>query len=99
MAGVSAPEPWRDPPLWPTRTRWRSPRDPLSGQAETGGTEMSWGEGLVAPHANGMAPTDGGQYMPRAPRVDPPRCGVGAPRPHRSPRGEARGYPGDRIGP
>lgn len=97
MAGVFAPEPLRDPPPYRESTRYRYPRDPLSGQAETGDTEMSWGEGLVAPHANGTAPRDGGQYMPKCPRVDPPRSGVGRPRQHRSPRGEARGYPGDRI--
>jgi hypothetical protein len=88
MAGVFAPEPWRDPPPYPPPpTRYRESRDPFTGQAETGDTELSRGEGLVAPHANGTAPADGGQYMPRCPRVDPPRYGVGAPRQHQSPRG------------
>jgi len=35
--------------------------------------------------------------MGRSPRVDPPASGVGRPRQHRRPRGEARGYPGDQV--
>ena len=38
-----------------------------------------------------------GVYMPRAPRVDPPPSGVGRPRRHKPPRGQARGYPGDPV--
>jgi hypothetical protein len=34
--------------------------------------------------------------MPRAPRVDPP-SGVGPPQLHRRPRGEVKGYPGNRV--
>jgi hypothetical protein len=44
------------------------------------------------------APNEGGIYMPKAPRVDPPRSGVGRPRQHKRPRGEARGNPGEPIG-
>ena len=35
--------------------------------------------------------------MPKAPRVDPPRSGVGPPRQHKRPKGEARGYPGEIV--
>jgi hypothetical protein len=39
-------------------------------------------------------PPEGGIYMPKAPRVDPPRSGVGRHRQHPRPRDEARGYHG-----
>jgi hypothetical protein len=97
MPGVFAPEPWREPPPRPPEPPRGRSRDPLSGQAETGDTEMSWGEGLIAPHANGRPPSEGGQYLPRCPRVDPPTYGVGPPRQHRRPRGEVRGYPGEIV--
>ncbi|BBZ29478.1 hypothetical protein MMAD_37730 [Mycolicibacterium madagascariense] len=60
-------------------------------------TEFSFGPGPVAPHLNGRRPEDGGLYRPRAPRVEPPPGGVGAPQPHRRPRNEARGAAGDRL--
>ncbi|SRX95091.1 hypothetical protein MSP7336_03355 [Mycobacterium shimoidei] len=104
---VRAPEPWREPPSayeryeqWQRRPRVRRSRDPLTGQAEVGDTELSWGEGLVAPHANGLPPSMGGQYMPKAPAVEPlpGSGGVGPPRQRWRPRSEARGYPGEPMG-
>jgi hypothetical protein len=53
--------------------------------------------GPVAPHLNGRPPSEGGIYMPRAPRVDPLPSGVGPLRVHRRPPNEARGYEGERI--
>ncbi|WIM89321.1 hypothetical protein PT015_07725 [Candidatus Mycobacterium wuenschmannii] len=93
---ASAPEPWREPSPWRPEPQ-RRPRNPLNYQHETGDTELSWGEGLVPPHANGEPPSELGQYMPRAPRLDPPSYGVGRPRQHRRPRNEVRGCPGNRI--
>jgi hypothetical protein len=55
------------------------------------------GPGPVAPHLNGRPPAEGGIYMPKAPRVDPPPSGVGEPRRYRRPPNEARGYPGRRV--
>ncbi|MDT5318676.1 MAG: hypothetical protein QOD88_1198 [Mycobacterium sp.] len=95
-----APEPYRDPPPPEPGRRYRG--DPLRHHRDqTGdqGTELSYGPGPVAPWANGRPPSEGGVYMPRAPRVDPPRnpYGVGVPRQHRRPEGEARGYPGEQV--
>jgi hypothetical protein len=103
-AGVTAPEPWRDlPPAYLTENVTPDL------YADQGGTELSWGAGLVAPMYNGSPPgpgndyagpsigtLTGGQYMPKCPRVDPPKSGVGMPRQHYQP-GEARGYPGDPV--
>lgn len=99
MSPVRAPEPYRDPPPY-TLPRQRRSVDPLTGQAETGDTELSWGEGLVAPHANGLPPSMGGQYMPKCPRVDAPRnaYGVGAPHQHRRSSDELHGYAGEQVG-
>lgn len=95
MAGVHASEPWREPP--PRKKQfYASSRDPLTGQAETGDTEMSWGEGLVAPHANGLPPSHGGQYMPKCPPVELHGLSL-TPRQKRRPPTEARGYPGDPV--
>lgn len=96
MAGVHAPEPWREPPPYSPPPRYRRSQDPLTGQAETGDTELSWGEGLVAPHANGLPPSVGGQYMPKCPPVELHGASL-TPRPKRTPRGEARGYPGESV--
>ena len=95
---MTAPEPWREVPP-PQTDRRRGPQDPLllaRDQRHTD-TEFSYGAGLVAPHLNGAPPSEGGIYMGRAPRVDPPPSGVGPPRKHRRPRGEVRGYPGDHV--
>lgn len=97
-----SPEPYRDPP--PPKPPRCGAQDPLRLHCEQSGdlsTEFSWGPGPVAPHLNGRPPSEGGIYMPRAPRVDPPRnpYGVGPPRQHRRPPDEARGYPGEQIAP
>jgi hypothetical protein len=97
---MTMPEPYRDPPP-AARWRRRSFQDPhLLACEQTGdqSTEFGYGPGLVAPHLNGEPPSDGGVYMPRAPRVDPPPTGVGQPRQHKRPKGEVRGYPGDPMG-
>jgi hypothetical protein len=98
MTYTRAPEPYRDPPLpEPPRCGAQNPHQLACEQAGDLSTEFSWGPGPVAPHLNGRPPNEGGIYMPRAPRVDPPPSGVGRPRQHRRPRGEARGYPGKRV--
>lgn len=97
---MTAPEPYKDPPPeapW----RWRRAQDPHLVERQTTGdqsTEFGYGPGLVPQHLNGRPPSEGGIYMPRAPRVNPPASGVGKPRQHKRPRGEARGYPGEQIG-
>lgn len=99
MAGISAPEPYRDPPPYPPPER-RRPQDPhrlARDHAEDQSTEFGFGAGLIPRHLNGRPPSEGGQYMGRSPRVDPPRSGVGKPRQHRRPRDEVRGYPGEQI--
>ena len=96
---MTAPEPYKDPPPEPPWRR-RGAQDPLLLDCQQTGdqsTEFGYGAGLVAPHLNGAPPSEGGVYMPKAPRVDPPRSGVGLPRQHKRPKGEARGYPGDVI--
>ena len=90
---MTAPEPWREQPLPKPKYKDRHPYE------RPGESELSWGDGLVAPHLNGLPPSEGGLYMPKAPRVDPPRneYGVGVPRQHPRPDHEARGYPGDEV--
>lgn len=94
-----SPEPYRDPPLSGPARR-RGPQDPLLLARDRTGdqsTEFSYGPGPVAPHLNGRPPSEGGAYMPRSPRVDPPASGIGRPRPHRRSASEARGYPGEQV--
>ena len=96
---TKAPEPYKDPPLEGPPRR-RKPQNPFVLHRDLTGdqsTEFSWGPGPVAPHLNGATPAEGGIYMPKAPRVDPPPNGVGTPRQHRRPRNDARGNPGQRI--
>jgi len=86
--------PYPEPDPEPYQRRYGN--DPLQLHCEQAGdqsTEFSWGPGPVAPHLNGRPPSEGGIYMPRAPRVDPPRneYGVGQPRQHKRPRDEVRG--------
>jgi len=93
-------EEWRAEQLRP-RDHLRRSRDPFVLHRDAAGdqsTEFSFGPGPVAPHLNGKPPYEGGVFRGRAPRVDPPPSGIGTPRPHRRPRGEARGCPGDQIG-
>jgi hypothetical protein len=93
-----SPEPYRDPP--PPTPSQRGAQNPLRLHCEQAGdqsTEFSWGPGPVAPHLNGRPPSEGGKYMPRAPRVDPPVSGIGRPREHRRPHDEATGYPGEQV--
>lgn len=95
------PDPQPDPP--PSYGWSGGVCDPLRLHRDHVGdqsTEFSWGPGPVAPHLNGRPPSEGGVYMPRSPRVDPPHNAerVGRPRQHSRPRGEARGYSGERIG-
>ena len=92
-------EEWRAEQLRPPE-RFRRGQNPFLLHRDLPGdqsTEFSFGPGPVAPHLNGAPYADGGLYRPRAPRVDPPPNGIGAPRPHRRPRGEARGNPGNQI--
>lgn len=96
MAPVRAAEPWREPPPHPRSTYVRRSQDPLTGQAEVGDAELSWGEGLVAPHANGLPPSEGGQYMPKCLPVELHGQSL-TPRPNRTPPGQARGYAGERV--
>ena len=105
MSGIHMPEPWREEEICYTYAR-RHHGDPY---ANRGGTEFGWGAGLVAPMNNGNPPgpgdnpglaearVGGGQYLPKAPRVDAPCGGVGQPRPHRRPHGEVRGYPDEQV--
>ena len=66
---MTAPEPWRDVPQ-PTATT-RKARDPLAKYAEnTEPSEFGFGPGLVPQIYNGLPPSDGGAYMPKAPPVD-----------------------------
>lgn len=95
VTGIHAPEPWREPPPPPPQ-RYRTSGDPLRGQADTGDTEMSWGAGLVAPHANGLPPSLGGQYMPKCPPVDLYGLSL-TPQQKRRPPNEACGYPGNQL--
>ena len=94
-----APEPYKDPSPYPAPRRHRAQNPMLLAEQQPGdqSTEFGYGPGPVAPHLNGKSPEDGGVYMPKAPRVDPPASGVGRPRPHRRPRSEARGDPGEQI--
>ena len=62
-------------------------QQPVPGDAEFG-----FGPGLVAPHLNGRPPSEGGIYMPKCPPVHE----NGKQKP--IPRGQARGYPGERVG-
>jgi hypothetical protein len=91
--GIYAPEPYLDPPPRPRRRRIR-PRDP-SDPSEAG--EMDWGPGLIPRHANGRPPSEGGQYMPKCPPVELPGMSL-TPRQQRRPKGEVKGYPGERVG-
>jgi hypothetical protein len=59
---------------------------------------MDWGPGLVPHHANGRPPSLGGMYMPRCPEVELLTPQSLRPREVRHKRGEATGYPGERIG-
>jgi hypothetical protein len=95
-----SPEPYRDPP--PPQPPQRGAQNPLRLACEQVGdqsTEFSWGPGPVAPHLNARPPSEGGLYLGRSPRVDPPRneYSVGPPRQHRRPPDEAKGYPGDQV--
>jgi len=99
VTGVHAPEPWRDPPP-PLPPRY-GPEDPLTLERDQREqiTEFGWGAGLVPPHLNGRPPSEHGIYMPKAPRVDPPRNAekVGRPRQHHRSPDEAKGYPGEQV--
>jgi hypothetical protein len=87
---MTAPEPWRDVPPPPRSVR--KARDPLAHYAEnTEPSEFGFGPGLVPQMYNGLPPSDGGMYMPKAPPVD--ESGRQLPR---KPT-EARGYPGDPV--
>lgn len=93
------PEPYPDPPL-SAPVRRRAAQDPLLLARDRTGdqsTEFSYVPGPVAPHLNGLPPSEGGAYMPRSPRVDPPTNGIGRPRQHRRSPSEARGYPGEQV--
>lgn len=83
---MTAPEPWRDVP--PPSQPVRKARDPLARYAaNTEPSEFGFGPGLVAPPYNGLPPSEGGVYMPKAPPVD--EYGRQLPR---KPT-QARGYP------
>jgi hypothetical protein len=99
MAGYDhAPEPWRDPPpAAPPRQLAQDPHVLACDQTGDQSTEFSFGPGPAAPHLNGRPPSEGGIYMPRSPRVDPPASRVGRPRQHRRPPGEARGDAGEQV--
>lgn len=87
---MTAPEPWRDVPALPRPAR--KARDPLARYAaNTEPSEFGFGPGLVPPCYNGLPPSQGGVYMPKAPPVD--EHGRQLPR---KPT-EARGYPGDQV--
>ena len=97
-----APDPQPDPE--PSYYSGKYHYDPLRYHRDHAGdqsTEFSYGPGPVAPHLNGRPPSEGGIYMPRAPRVDPPHNAerVGRPRIHPRPRDEARGYPCEQVAP
>jgi hypothetical protein len=95
---MTAPEPWRDPP--PPEPPRRRPSDPhLLARDRVGtdqSTEFGFGPGLVAPHLNGRPPSEGGVYMPKAPRVELVGQSL-RPRQKRRPHGDARGYPGEQV--
>jgi hypothetical protein len=98
------PEPQPDPPYVPYYGRYGEGSDPHRLHRDHIGdqsTEFSFGPGPVAPHLNGRPPRDGGIYMGRSPRVDPPRneYRVGRPRIHCRPPDEARGYLGEQVTP
>ena len=103
---MTAPEPWRElppsdaserrrPSQPRSRNQWALDSQKTQRQTET---EFSWGKGLVAPCNNGKPPSEGGIYMPQAPRVYLPANSL-TPRQVRRPKGEARGYPGEQIAP
>ena len=77
---MTAPEPWRGPPpeAAPRQRRSQHPLQLARDQHHTD-TELGFGAGLVATHLNGRPPSQGGIYMPKAPRVDPPRSGLVGP--------------------
>ena len=97
---MTAPQPAKDAEPQPPR-RSRLSRDPFEHDPNNQKTEFGYGPGLVPKHLNGLPPSHGGVYMPKCPRVE-----LGQPSPDLSvipkqvkrPRGEARGYPGDRVG-
>lgn len=92
-------EEWRAEQLRP-RDHLRRGQNPFLLHRDLPGdqsTEFSFGPGPVAPHLNGAPPSEGGVYRGRPPRLDPPPNGIGTPRPHHRPRGEARGCPGDQV--
>ena len=93
---MTAPEPWREQPA--SRTPHAYPQDPftLARDKRHQVTEFGWGAGLVAPHANGRPPSEGGIYLPKAPPVELPGQSL-TPRQKHRPPGEVRGYPGDRA--
>jgi hypothetical protein len=103
---IHLPEPYKEEPLCYRYGRHQSHGDLYASQ---GGSEFGWGAGPIAPMYNGAPPgpgdnpgaaaarVGGGQYMPKAPHVVPPCSGVGMPRQRRRPRGELKGYPGERI--
>lgn len=96
---TQASEPWKDPPLEGPPRR-HAHQDPFLLHRDLPGdqsTEFSFGPGPVAPHLNGETPENGGIYIGKAPRVDPPASGVGRPKQHSSRHKEARGNPGQRI--
>jgi hypothetical protein len=88
---MTAPEPWREPQPTPRPPKARDPE-----ACNPGESEMSWGPGLVPVHANGRPPSEGGMYMPKCPLVEL-RSNTLTPRQQRRPKGEAKGYPGDRV--
>ena len=88
---MTAPEPYKDVPP-PPGPPVRKARDPLARYAaNTEPSEFGFGPGLVPQMYNGLPPSQGGVYMPKAPPVD--ESGRQLPR---KPT-EARGYPGDRV--
>ncbi|WP_373139636.1 hypothetical protein [Mycobacterium marinum] len=79
---MTAPEPYKDPTPEYRRRCYDYRNDPhLLACQQTGdqSTEFGYGPGLVPLRNNGQPPSEGGTYMPRAPRVDPPPSGVGQP--------------------
>jgi hypothetical protein len=93
---MTTPEQWREPqPAF----RRRRARDPEA--CKPGGSEMSWGPGLVPPGKENAPPSRGGVYRGKCPPVElarspdlSVRATQGSPK-----RGDPpRGYPGDRIG-
>lgn len=98
---MTAPEPWREPEPQPPPRRY--PDDPctLARDKRNQVTEFGYGPGLVPRHLNGRPPSEGGIYMPKCPPVEVRGNSPGLSvilRQKPRPKGEARGYPGDRIG-